>query len=114
MPDFSNVFKPIVHHAHTEALPFSFERKYTKKAKMIDELVKKDDEEAAKVRSIIFLQVSSCIYFHLYIKTTHNDHARTRLVSYPAGHVLHTERPSGTLSPFSWHFCSRFCDHQSK
>ena len=25
------------------------------------------------------------------------------LVSYPAGHVLRTERPSGTFSPFSWH-----------
>lgn len=39
-------------HTHTEAQPFSFEHKYPKKDDVINELVKKDENEAAKVSTV--------------------------------------------------------------
>ena len=52
MPDFSNVFKPTCTHSHTMPEPFSFENKYPLKEELVKELVKKDNEEAAKVGSL--------------------------------------------------------------
>ncbi len=62
MPDFSNVFKPAVDHAHTKPHPFSFEHKYTNKADLINVLVEKDNETAAKV-------IIMYMYMYMYYNT---------------------------------------------
>ena len=49
MPRFTSVFEPVLTHTHTEMKPFSFVNKYASKDEVIDELMKKDVEMAAKV-----------------------------------------------------------------
>ena len=54
MPKFNKPFQPTLAHTQsTVPQPFSFDNKYTSKDEVIEQLVKKEEEELAKVSAFV-------------------------------------------------------------